>query len=114
MPYAPTGSDAESEDVLHASLRGRTLAGCTHPLPAGYTGIIAGLVPAQTDACPRVWEASSTFSRVTYWNHDLPPTATDPQRRAMDWLELAGQVRVLVVCQGSATAGAMRAQRRRG
>lgn len=71
--------------------------GCEHALPAGYTGIIASLVSTQTDACPRVWEATSTFSKVTYWNHDLPPTATDPQRRALDWLELAGQVRACVV-----------------
>lgn len=47
----------------------------------------AGMVRSKT------WQATTTFDRLTYYNHDTEPSRTDVQRRAFDWLAMAQQVR---------------------
>lgn len=36
--------------------------------------------------------SSATFSKLTYWNHDTGPAASDGQARTLDWLKLAEKV----------------------
>ncbi|EFJ45852.1 hypothetical protein VOLCADRAFT_121115 [Volvox carteri f. nagariensis] len=81
-------------DTQQAFLRGRLLRGATVPLPEGYRGLLVRSSGSQisSDECQRHWAASSAFSSLTLWSHDVTPGPSDPMRRALEWCALSNRV----------------------
>lgn len=52
----------------------------------GYQGIL--LQRQQGSECDD-WNGRCTFTKFTYWNHDVHPTENDAIQRALEWLPLA-------------------------
>lgn len=38
---------------------------------------------------PRAWQATSSFSSITYWKLDEHPAPSDGARRAVEWVDVA-------------------------
>lgn len=87
--FHPVATDQviDGKTVLHAALRGRELYGARLGVPDGYYGcVLRQSQPASTDI---TWTAESQFEELTYWLHDVVPTASDLLPRALEWAELA-------------------------
>lgn len=81
---------------METVLRGHLLRGSTQPLPEGYVGIVATQQQQQeqgSQESTRQWSVAERFTDLTYYNHDTSTSKTDPQRRCLDWLSVAKQVR---------------------
>lgn len=74
----------DGKPVLEAAFRGRLLRGVSLPLPDGCTGSVLAREPRGG-----VWQATSSFSALTAWNHDTTPGSADAGPRLMQWLQVA-------------------------
>ena len=70
--------------MLEAAFRGRLLRGVSLPLPDGCTGAVLVREPRGGG-----WQATTTFSALTAWNHDVTPGSADAGPRLMQWLQVA-------------------------
>ena len=86
---------------LHPSI---PTPGAVYALPAGYRAYklpqAAPTACAPPDGAPpgvpaTAWSAAASYDAVTYWKLDEHPGLHDGQRRALDALTLAEQVRTL-------------------
>ncbi|XP_078064586.1 ribonuclease H2 subunit C, partial [Mustelus asterias] len=76
---------------LQVSYRGRALRGRDLPVPPGYIGLVLkeDREPSLEEEEERTVRAKSTFSSLTYWNLETPPTADDSVVMALSWTQLA-------------------------
>ena len=63
--------------------RGRKLRGEAVPVPPGYVGVVF-----QTDGRSS-YRICRKFDKVTYWNHDTLPSASDDIPTQLDWIQMA-------------------------
>ncbi|KAK3252524.1 hypothetical protein CYMTET_38180 [Cymbomonas tetramitiformis] len=87
--FRPEATDQviDGKTVLHAALRGRELNGARLGVPDGYNGYV--MRSSQPASSETTWTAESQFEELTYWLHDVVPTASDLLPRALEWAELA-------------------------
>jgi ribonuclease H2 subunit C len=85
----------EGKPYLEATLRGRLLRGAELKLPKGIHGVV---LQQTTPPRSRVLEHQNyaaeqrTFDRLTYWNHDTPPSQSDYLPQAFKLFDLARAV----------------------
>nr|CAB3448967.1 unnamed protein product [Digitaria exilis] len=89
-----TGVEVEGVKVEEAFFRGRKLQGATLALPDGYRGYVLEKKSGEKDTQNSDGEFSSFVSRgeiqsITYWNHDVTPSAEDSIPRCFHWLTVA-------------------------
>ncbi|XVF27249.1 hypothetical protein REPUB_Repub14bG0090400 [Reevesia pubescens] len=90
------GMEIDGLAVEEAHFRGRKLQGTTISLPNGYSGFVLGKNnPGKRKACDGSegssdnWEMKAKFDKLTYWNHDSPPSKDDPFLRTFHWFAVA-------------------------
>ena len=74
---------------------GVPFAGASISLPDGFKGQV--LQQTEQADQQRRWRTESSFSAITYWNHDTHPTSMDGPQRAIEWLALANAVRSTLI-----------------
>ncbi|GBG63949.1 hypothetical protein CBR_g39953 [Chara braunii] len=65
-----------------------TSATCSNRLPSSASSVARRKKGVDSNA----WQTDCAFDRLTYWNHDVPPTSGDAIKRALDWLVLADAI----------------------
>ncbi|XP_071449804.1 ribonuclease H2 subunit C [Hetaerina americana] len=81
LKYSKTGE-------VKVSFRGHPLHGKILNLPKNYIGVIAEGGKC-VDSGTRNLYVTSTFSSMTFWNWDKPPSKNDAFYKALDWMEIA-------------------------
>ncbi|KAL4340180.1 hypothetical protein GQ457_08G025120 [Hibiscus cannabinus] len=90
------GMEIDGLAVEEAHFRGRKLQGTTISLPNGFSGyVLAKKISGKRKACDASegnsdnWETKAKFDKLTYWNHDSPPSKDDPFLRSFHWFAVA-------------------------
>ncbi|PPD75663.1 hypothetical protein GOBAR_DD27415 [Gossypium barbadense] len=90
------GMEIDGLAVEEAHFRGRKLQGTTISLPNGYAGFVlvknnSGKRKAYdvSEGNSNDWEMKAKFDKLTYWNHDTPPSKDDPFLRSFHWFTVA-------------------------
>ncbi|KAK8650315.1 hypothetical protein V6N13_139960 [Hibiscus sabdariffa] len=90
------GMEIDGLAVEEAHFRGRKLQGTTISLPNGYSGyVLAKKISGKRKSCDASegnsdnWETKANFDKLTYWNHDSPPSKDDPFLRSFHWFAVA-------------------------
>ncbi|XVF25379.1 hypothetical protein REPUB_Repub13aG0207900 [Reevesia pubescens] len=91
-PKPKEGIEIDGLAVEEAHFRGRKLQGATISLPKGYSGKNnSGKRKAcnVSEGSSDNWEMKAKFDKLTYWNHDSPPSKDDPFLRTFHWFTVA-------------------------
>ncbi|XVE51681.1 hypothetical protein DITRI_Ditri02bG0061100 [Diplodiscus trichospermus] len=90
------GIEIDGLAVEESHFRGRKLQGTNISLPNGYSGFVLGKnISGKRKACDASegssnnWEMKAKFDKLTYWNHDSPPSKDDTFLRSFHWFPVA-------------------------
>ncbi|WRX26565.1 Ribonuclease H2 [Theobroma cacao] len=93
---ASMGMEIDGLAVEEAHFRGRKLQGTTISIPNGYSGFVLGKNNSgKRKACNvsegslNSWQMKAKFDKLTYWNHDSPPSKDDAFLRSFHWFAVA-------------------------